>query len=182
MGSRRSQEQRGFSDPSDWTKDRESVQKEYHRIVPYAPSYDLENKAESTHALSPTMALSTDVPPLRAFTELLELLSEAHFEHIDGYAGPRLGIAKSRKDPPDIKEAVAALREVKDAKDAKDAKVPWGGMMARVTYGPSKKSHARIVVKGSDPTRVRIKVKGPIRKSDWAKVRRLTKERLDARE
>jgi len=176
MGSRRSQEQKGFSDPSDWTKDRESVQKEYHRIVPYAPSYDLENRAESTHALSPSMAFSTGVPPLRAFTELLELLSEAHFEHIDGYAGPKLGIAKSRKDPPVIKEAVAALREVKDAN------VPWGGLMARVTYGPAKKSHARIVVRGSTPTRVRIKVKGPIRKSDWAKVRRLTKERLDARE
>ena len=176
MGSRRSQEQKGPSDASDWTKDRESVQKEYHRIVPYAPSYDLENKAESTHALSPSMAFSTDVPPLRAFTGLMEALSEAHFEHIDGYTGPKLGIERSRKDPPDIKEAVTALRRLKDAK------VPWGGLMARVTYGPSKGSHARIVVRGSAPTRVRIKVRGPVRKSDWARVRRLAKERLGASE
>ena len=174
MGSRRSQERKGPSDPSDWTKDRESVQSEYHKIVPYAPSYNLENKAESTHELSPTMAFTTDVPPLRAFTVLLEALLESHFEHIDGYAGPKLGIERSSKDPPDIEEAVAALRTMRDAK------VPWGGLMARVTYGPAKGSHARITVRGSAPARVRIKVKGPVRKSDWARVRRLAKERLGA--
>jgi hypothetical protein len=176
MGSRRSQEQRGSSGRSDWTKDRESVQKEYRQVVPGAPIYDLANKSESTHALSPSMAFSTDVPPLGAFTKLLELLSEAHFEHVDGYAGPKLGIAGSKEDPPDIMEAVAALRELKDAR------VPWGGLKARVTYRSSKKSRARISVKGSSPTRVRIKVNGPIRKSDWARVRRLAKERLDASE
>ena len=176
MGPRRSQDRKGPSDPSDWTKDRESVQKEYHKVVPYAPTYDLENKAESTHELSPSMAFSTDVPPLKAFAGLLQMLAEAHFEHIDGYAGPKLGIERSEKDPPDIGEAVTALRRMKDAK------VPWGGLMARVTYGPTKGSHARAVVRGSAPTRVRIKAKGPVRKSDWARVRRLAKERLGARE
>jgi len=176
MGSRRPRGQKGSSDGSDWTKDRESVQSEYHKIVPYAPSYDLKNKAESTHELDPSMAFSTDVPPMKAFAVLLEMLSGANFEHIDGYTGPKLGIERSRKDPPDIKEAVEALRAVRDAK------VPWGGLMARVTYGPSKRSHARVVVRGSAPTRVRIKVKGPVRKSDWARVRRLSKERLHASE
>jgi hypothetical protein len=116
----------------------------------------------------------TDGAPFKTFGRVLRLLDRTGFDWVHSYKGPELGLDVDRDELPSIETIDRLLQKVGKKK------VPFGGLKAVLVYKNYQRIKAKVKVTGDDKVvKVRVKVKGPVLKSDWREFRNLVKKRFD---
>jgi hypothetical protein len=134
---------------------------------------DTTTDADRARILGPSLKFTTDVNPFTTFGRVLRLLDRTGFDWVHSYIGPELGLDVDRDKLPSIETIDKMLKKVKDKR------VPWGGLRAVLVYRNYQRIRAKVKVTGNKVVKVKVKVKGPVLKADWAEFHRLVKKRFD---
>ncbi len=129
------------------------------------PQSTSTSEGQRARVQSPRLSFATDVAPLKAFRHVLTTLQRAHFSHAIMYDGPDLGLSDERPELVDMERVVDAL-----ATKAEEP-LPMGGLKAVLVYDSDEKVRAKVKVKGGRATKVRVKVRGALSKTDWNMIR-----------
>ena len=140
----------------------------YSHIYPTAKT---TSEAQKANTLSPKLSFKTDTAPLKTFRHALETLRRGHFSWAIMYDGPELGLSDETPEMVDMEKVVDALSS------KKEEVLPFGGLKAVLVYDTNQKVRAKVSIKGGGTTKVKVKVRGAVSKTDW----NLIKNRINKR-
>jgi len=138
------------------------------------PNKQVPGARQSTHIVGPSMSFRTDIPLDEAFLRMLKVLSRSDFNEVVRYKGPWMGFRASRDEPLDVGEVIAAFhRYTLD-------RIPLSGFSATLLHASEEGVSVKVKVGGFGRTKVRLKVRGTVRFSEWKKLHTRVDKRLDA--
>jgi hypothetical protein len=133
---------------------------------------DTTTDADRARVQSPSLSFKADVASVNAFRRVIGLLDRCGFDWILRYSGPDLGIEVRDGDIPPIDLIGRRLKET-------EAEHPrFGRMKADLVYKDYRRIRAKVRVTGSYPSKVTVKVRGPVLRSDWREFHRLVRKRF----
>ena len=122
--------------------------------------------------MSPTLSFKADVSSVKAFRKVINLLDRCGFDWMLHYSGPSLGIEVKDGEIPSIDLIQRRL------KDAEAGDLRYGRIKADLVYKNYQRIRAKVKVSGNHPSKVKVKVKGPVLRSDWSEITRLVKKKF----
>jgi hypothetical protein len=135
------------------------------------PTAKTSSAAQKANIQSPKLSFKTDTAPLKTFRLVLETFRRGHFSWAIMYDGPELGLSDETPEMVDMEKVVDALAQ------KKEEVLPFGGLKAVLVYDTDQKVRARVSIKGGSATKVKVKVRGAVSKTDW----NLIKNRINKR-
>jgi hypothetical protein len=138
---------------------------------PYYPNVYEESRSQAMKIHRPSISFRTEVLPKRAFIWILKGLEAAGFEWLWKYKGPKLGIDLEDPEPPSIDSVLDTLK-VQES----DSVVSRG--LKAILLHKKKGVIALVTIKPSSKTKIKVKVKGVILKSQWTTFLRSIKKRF----
>jgi hypothetical protein len=138
------------------------------------PNMQAQSDRQRTHIMSPSMSFKTDIPEDVAFLKMLRVLKKADYEWLARYRGPKMGIRIPRGETINVNRLIAAFETVPIKK------LPLTGIEAVLVNDSEDGSRARVKVNSIGRTKVKLKIVGTIRISDWTKLHRKVNKRLEA--
>ncbi len=127
---------------------------------------DTTTDEDRTRIQSPSLSFKAREPAVTTFRRVLGILDRCVFDWVLHYRGPDLGIEVEDDNIPSI--------ELIDRKLAKYT--PEDIPVERMKAVPLYKNYQRIQVKVSGRYISRVKVKGPVLRSDWREIQRRIKK------
>ena len=134
---------------------------------------DPTTDADRARIQGPSLSFRTNRPPLRTFSMVLRDLDNAHFDWVWTYCGPELDLQVEEGQLPSV-EVLLDRMEKAQSKD-----IPMGGLRASLAYRRYQRIRAKVRVTGDDRSKVRVKVKGPVLRSDWMEFRRMVRKHFN---
>ena len=135
---------------------------------------DTTTDADRARILSPRLSFKVKEPAVTTFRRLLRILDRCGFDWVLHYRGPDLGIKVEDDEIPSIELIDRKL----DKYTPED--IPVERMSAVLLYKNYQRIRAKVKVSGRYKSRVKVKVKGPVLKSDWREIQRRIKKRFGA--
>lgn len=135
---------------------------------------DTTTDADRARIQGPSLSFKAKVPAVTTFRRVLRILDRCGFDWVLHYKGPDLGIKVEDGDIPSI--------ELIDSKLAKytPEDIPVESMKAVLLYKNYQRIRVKVKVSGRYSSKVKVKVKGPVLKSDWREIQRRIKKRFGA--
>ncbi len=135
---------------------------------------DTTTDADRARIQGPSLSFKAKVPAVTTFRRVLRILDRCGFDWVLHYRGPHLGIRVEDDEIPSI--------ELIDSKLAKytPEDVPVESMKAVLLYKNYQRIRVKVKVSGRYSSKVKVKVKGPVLKSDWREIQRRIKKRFGA--
>ncbi|MCK5252034.1 MAG: hypothetical protein KAQ96_03760 [Thermoplasmata archaeon] len=140
------------------------------------PNKQVRSARQRTHVVSPSMSFKTDVPEDKAFLKMLKVLNKAEFKWLARYRGPRIGVRVPRGQTVDADKLITALETVEIRS------LPLTGIKAVLVHDRDQQVRAIVKVNTIGRTKVKLKIKGTIRFSEWRKLHTKVDKRLNADE
>lgn len=133
---------------------------------------DTTTDSDRARVQSPKLSFKADVSSIKAFRGVVNLLDRCGFDWMLHYSGPNLGLDVKGGDLPSIDLIEKRLREA----ETEDGR--FGRIKADLVYKNYQRIRAKVKVSGNYPTKVTVKVKGPVLRSDWREIHRLVKKKF----
>lgn len=133
---------------------------------------DTTTDSDRARIQSPTLSFKAKEPAVTTFRRMLRILDRCGFDWVLHYKGPDLGIKVEDGDVPSIKLIDSKL----DKYTPED--IPVERMSAVLLYENYRRIRVKVKVSGRHMSRVKVKVKGPVLKSDWGEIRRRINKRF----
>ncbi len=140
------------------------------------PNKQVRSARHRTHVVSPSMSFKTDVPEDKAFLKMLKVLNKAEFKWLARYRGPRIGVRVPRGQTVDADKLITAFETVEIRS------LPLTGIKAVLVHDRDQQVRAIVKVNTIGRTKVKLKIKGTIRFSEWRKLHTKVDKRLNADE
>lgn len=133
---------------------------------------DTTTDADRARIVSPRLSFRAQEPAVTTFRRLLRILDRCGFDWVLHYKGPDLGIKVEDDDIPSIELIDSKL----DRYTPED--IPMERMSAVLLYKNYQRIRVKVKVSGRHMSRVKVRVKGPVLKSDWGEIQRRIKKRF----
>lgn len=133
---------------------------------------DTTTDADRARIQSPRLSFKAKVPAVTTFRRVLRILDRCGFDWVLHYKGPDLGIKVEDGDIPSIELIDSKL----DKYTPED--IPVERMSAVLLYKSYQRIRVKVKVSGRYASKVKVKVKGPVLKSDWREIQRRIKKRF----
>ena len=133
---------------------------------------DTTTDADRARIQGPSLSFKAKVPAVTTFRRVLRILDRCGFDWVLHYKGPDLGIKVEDGDIPSIELIDSKL----DKYTPED--IPVERMSAVLLYKNYQRIRVKVKVSGRYASRVRVKVKGSVLKSDWREIQRRIKKRF----
>jgi hypothetical protein len=157
----------------DWDKSEpEPGSYEWHYQYLY-PSYGSGLSRKHTHIVSPGIKFKTDVMLFDSFVKMLEILEDVDFIWVYRYSGPPIFF----QIPDGEAEHIDTLFIALDLYDG-GTRIPMSGLKAHLIHDNDRKVVAHLNVGGFGSTKVKLRVKGTMRMTDWKELQRKVNKRF----
>jgi hypothetical protein len=140
------------------------------------PNMHAKTRRQRTHIMSPSMAFKTDLPEDEAFLKLIKVLNKMDYCWLYRYSGPDVGVTLSRGKVLDLNKLITAFQTVPIKS------LPLTGIKAFIMHNDDERIRAIVKVNAIGRTKVKLKIKGTIRFSEWRKLHTKVDRKLDADE
>lgn len=125
-----------------------------------------------THIVSPSIGFKTDDPLFETFVKMLEILEKIDFFWVCSYSGPSIPF----RIPAEEAVHVDSLYDALDLYSGRTP-IPQSGFKARLIYDHDRNVTAHLKVGGFFRTKVKLRVRGTMKMSDWKEFHRKTGKR-----
>ncbi len=133
---------------------------------------DTTTDSDRARIQSPFLSFKAKEPAVTTFCRVLRILDRCGFDWVLHYKGADLGINVEGDQIPSI--------EMIDSKLAKytPEDIPVEKLKAVLLYKNYQRIRVKVMVSGRYSSKVKVKVKGPVLKSDWREIQRRLKKRF----
>jgi hypothetical protein len=138
------------------------------------PNIQARTERQRTHIMSPSMSFKTDIPEDEAFLKLMKVLNKLDYCWLYRYSGPDLGVRVPKGQTVDIQQLITAFETVPIKS------LPLTGIKAVAFHDDGFKTKAIAKVNAIGRTKVKLKIVGTIRFSEWRKIHKAVDKKLDA--
>lgn len=138
------------------------------------PNKQAPTARQRTHIVSPSMSFRTDIPLDEAFIKLLKVLSKMDFRTVVHYKGPWMGFRANRNETIEVGEVITAFHKYTFDR------IPLSGFTATLVHASEDGVSVTVKVGGFGRTKVKLRIKGTIRYSEWKKIHTRVDKRLNA--
>lgn len=128
--------------------------------------FDDNIKAKRTRIVSPYLSFGTERSAMATLRKMLGILEKRDFPYVVDFDGPELGIKRPKDECVWVEEVLEKLEEMDDTD------VPsLLGIRTELMHERDRSVTARLKVRIGGETKVKLKVKGTVTRSNWDQIR-----------